>query len=337
MLFKLESEYSRIDKERWRALVFDHPNGNIFQTPEMYEVYKHTKNYEPVILSVIDANDEILGILLAVIQKEYSGFLGKFTARSIILGGPLIKDNDPNILNFILKEYNKIIKRKAIYSQLRNMWEWGELRQIFVNNGYNYEHHLNIIIDLKKDKEELWKDVSTKRRNEIRRAKKEGTMFFVGGAIDCLDKCYQILKIVYGRAKLPLPDVSFFYSLLKYSNDNLGLRLFCAKYEHKIIGCMLGLVYKDIIYDFYAGADPAYYDKYPNDLIPWEVFLWGKENGYKIFDFGGAGRPDKHYGVRDYKKKFGGTLVNYGRFEKIHRPILMEIGKMGFKAWQRLK
>jgi len=27
----------------WSAFVYNHPNGNIFQTPEMYEVYKHTK------------------------------------------------------------------------------------------------------------------------------------------------------------------------------------------------------------------------------------------------------------------------------------------------------
>ena len=47
--------------------------------------------------------DEILGTLLAVIQKEYSGVLGNFTARSIIQGGPLIKDDDPDVLDFILK------------------------------------------------------------------------------------------------------------------------------------------------------------------------------------------------------------------------------------------
>ena len=37
--------------------------------------------------------------------------------------------------------------------------------------------------------------------------------------------------------------------------------------------------------------------------------------------FGGAGKPDKPYGVRDYKLKFGGQLVNWGRFEKVHKPF----------------
>lgn len=328
------TKYLSFDK--WSNFVYNHPNGNVFQTPEMYEVYKNTKKYEPVFLAVIDEKDEILGTLLAVIQKEYSGFLGNFTARSIIFGGPLIKNNDAYTLNIILQEYNKVIRKKTIYSQFRNMREWGDLKEVFIKNGFEYEKHLNIIVDLNKNEEELWKEVNTKRRNEIRRAKKEGTTFSVKSNFNDLHECYSILKSVYKKAKLPFPNINFFEHIFKNNDNNTGLKLFCACNENKIIGCMFALVYKNTIYDFYAGAYPEYYNKYPNDLIPWEVFLWGKEHGYELFDFGGAGEPDKPYGVRDYKLKFGGKLVNYGRFEKVHKPFLMKIGKTGLRLWQKL-
>lgn len=337
MKLKVTIDINKINKDRWSSFVYNHPNGNIFQTPEMYEVYKQTKNYEPIFLAVTANNDEILGILLAVIQKEYSGFLGNFTARSIIFGGPLIKNTDAYILDFILQEYNKIIRKKAIYSQFRNMWEWRDLKEIFIKNGFEYEEHLDILVDLNKNEEELWKEVNTKRRNEIRRAKKEGTTFLVKSTLNDLHECYSILKSVYKKAKLPIPNISFFENILKNTDNNPGLKLFCACNENKIIGCMLALVYKNTIYDFYAGAYSEYYNKYPNDLIPWEVFLWGKEHGFELFDFGGAGKPNKPYSVRDYKLKFGGELVNYGRFEKVHKPLLMEMGKTGLKIWQKLK
>jgi lipid II:glycine glycyltransferase (peptidoglycan interpeptide bridge formation enzyme) len=64
---------------------------------------------------------------------------------------------------------------------------------------------------------------------------------------------------------------------------------------------------------------------------------WGHNNGYEKFDFGGAGKPDEEYGVRDYKLKFGGELVNWGRFQKVHKPFLMRVGKLGFKIWQKLR
>ena len=104
-----------LEKIKWSEFVYNHPNGNIFQTPEMYKVYEATKNYEPVLVAAIDDNKNILGILLAVIQKEYSGLLGNFTARSIIFGGPLIKDNKSEVLDLILQEYNNIIKHIINY------------------------------------------------------------------------------------------------------------------------------------------------------------------------------------------------------------------------------
>jgi len=302
----------------------------------MYEVYQNTKNYEPVFLAVVDGKGELSGTLLAVIQKEYAGVLGNLTARSIIHGGPLVKDDNPDVLDFLLKEYNEIIKKKAIYSQFRNFGDWGDSKEIFGKNGFEYEEHLNILIDLTKSEEQLWKEVYSKRRNEVRRATKEGAYFSIEHTEDSLKKCYGILQEVYNRAKLPIPGYNFFYNLYSMGS-NSKLRIFCACYESEIIGCMLALSFKDTIYDFYAGSMMKFYNKYPNDLIPWEVFKWGKENNYKVFDFGGAGKPDVPYGVRDYKKKFGGEFVNYGRYEKAHQPMMFEIAKVGFKLWQKIK
>jgi lipid II:glycine glycyltransferase (peptidoglycan interpeptide bridge formation enzyme) len=76
---------------------------------------------------------------------------------------------------------------------------------------------------------------------------------------------------------------------------------------------------------------------HPNDLVIWEILKWGKENGYRIFDFGGAGRPDREYGVREYKKKFGGATLNLGRYQKVHNRFLMNISVVGFKIWQFFK
>ena len=80
-----------------------------------------------------------------------------------------------------------------------------------------------------------------------------------------------------------------------------------------------------------------YYKKYPNDLLPWEIFLWGIKNKYSTFDFGGAGKPDIPYGVRDYKKKFGGEIVEYGRYLNVHSPSLMRLGRLGLKIWKKIK
>ena len=45
----------------------------------------------------------------------------------------------------------------------------------------------------------------------------------------------------------------------------------------------------------------------------------------------GAGKPDKAYGVRNYKLAFGGDLAEHGRFINILNPILYKLGKIGIK------
>ncbi len=326
-----------IDKTDWSLFIIQHPGGNIFQAPEIFEVYKRTKIYYPFVIGVLDAKYELVGILLSIIQKEHQGIIGKFSARSIIVGGPIIKDDNIEVLELLLKEYNKKIKSKAIYTQVRNLFENKWSKTVFENNGFSYEPHLNILIDLNKSKSDLWKEVHSKRRNEIRRATKEGTIFKINNSKEALIESYKILEEVYQRAKLPLPHFSHFEALLNYSDNKSGLIIGTAMNNGKIIGCMLALAYKKTIYDYYAGAYKTEYKKYPNDLIPWEIFIWGKENGYEIFDFGGAGKPGVPYGVRDYKKKFGGDIVNYGRYYKIHKPFLFKIAKLGFKVWQKIK
>ena len=102
MSYKVITEYKNIDINKWSKFVENHPNGNVFQTPDMYEVYKNSKHWNPVVLVVEDGEKNIVGSLLAVIQKEHGGIVGKFSARSIIWGGPLINSNNFAILDILL-------------------------------------------------------------------------------------------------------------------------------------------------------------------------------------------------------------------------------------------
>lgn len=73
------------------------------------------------------------------------------------------------------------------------------------------------------------------------------------------------------------------------------------------------MYYKDVVYAWYAGSNAEYFNKRPNDFLMWNVLLWSKEKGYKLFDFGGAGKPNIPYGVREYKLKYGGQKISSER------------------------
>ncbi|MCK4763570.1 MAG: peptidoglycan bridge formation glycyltransferase FemA/FemB family protein [Candidatus Aminicenantes bacterium] len=329
-----------LDQRRWAEFVSNHSQGNIFQTPEMFDVFRATKNNEPVLTALLDKKNNVIeGLSVSLIQREYSGAAGRLTARAIIQGGPLMRENnrEKELTGLLLRHYNREIKRKAIYSQYRNFWEQADSIPVFREHGYTYEEHLNLHIDLTKSEEQLWREVSSKRRNEIRRAKKEGTTVKELTRETEIKEAYEILKEVYSRARLPLHDRSLFNAAYDILFPKGNIKFFGAFYEKKLIGVIVVLCYKDRVYDWYAGSRREYYKKYPNDLLPWEVFLWAKKAGYKLFDFGGAGKPGVPYGVRDYKKQYGGSFVNFGRHEKVHKPLLMKAAKLGLKLWQKIK
>ena len=93
-------------------------------------------------------------------------------------------------------------------------------------------------------------------------------------------------------------------------------------------------IYNGVIYALYAcGKDGEYKDVYTSVLANWA----GLEYGLKYFDFLGAGPAKSDYDVRDFKAKFGGELVSYGRFLRINNKSLYNLGKIGLKIYSKLK
>lgn len=324
-----------LDKQKWAEFVYNHPLGNIYQTPYFSKIYKNTKNYQPINI-IIKKDEEIVGVLLAVIINEGSGIKRNITSRSILIGGPLAKKNDEIIIKRLLIEYEKYIGKKVIYTEIREIFNLPYNKTIRELN-YKAERRINILINLKPCEDILWQEVHSKRKNEIRKAAKKGVIVKEFNDVNTLKESYLILKEVYSRAKLPFADISYFMESRGVLGSERMLRFWGAFLNEILIGTMYTLCYRDRVIDWYAGSKYEHYNKNPNDILPWEVIKSLKQEGFKIFDFGGAGKPNIPYGVRDYKKKFGGEFIDLSRYQKIHKPLLMQIGKIGLSLWQRVK
>lgn len=327
-----------IDDLDWENFVESHIDGNIFQTPDMFKVYEKTKKHEPVLIAAENNTGELIGVLLAVLQKEHSGILGNFSARSVIMGGPLIKNNDPQVLDLILKEYDKRIKGKAIYSQFRNFCDWKELKEIFKKNSFSYKENLNILIDLNDTEEEIFSRFSKSRRKVIRGALKREFHFSEGNEGD-LENFYQLLELSYKRIGLPIPDIKYFYNLYSFLGRKCRLLLLKDEENDQIIVASIGVIYHKTFLAYYIGrtSDQTVLRKNPVDFFNWKRFQWAKENGIERFNWFGAGKPGIPSGVRDYKSTFGGELISDGRFLKIHKPFLEKFGKFLLLIWKKLR
>lgn len=328
---------SDIDDEIWDEFICKHAHGNIFQSTAMHHVYENTQNYTPTKLCAIDDNGEILGILLGVTIGELRGILGwgalgDFSRRSIIQGGPLTVENSPDIASKLLGEFDKKTQTKSLYTQI---WNLHDTKKISFQQ-YEYEDHLNFLIDLNCSEEDGWKRIHKSRRKNINRATKNGVIIEEIDSLDKLPIFYKLLEETYSNVNVPLADMSLFESAYNNLVPKNMARFFLAKHNDNYIGCRAILTFNGIVHDWYAGALNDALSLYPNDILVWHVLQWGINNNFGIFDFGGAGNPDKEYGPREFKRRFGGELVNHGRYNCIYSPTKMKITDVGLKMYKYL-
>jgi lipid II:glycine glycyltransferase (peptidoglycan interpeptide bridge formation enzyme) len=153
-----------------------------------------------------------------------------------------------------------------------------------------------------------------------------------------VDEFYQILFALYkNKVRKPLPDRSFFKNFY-LEKEKLGIYLL-VKFKGKVIGGIMCPIFQDkALYEWYVcGLDEEYPEQYPSVLATWAAIDYAQKNNIKYFDFLGAGAPDQDYGVREFKARFGGEQVNYGRFIRINNKILFNMGKIGLKILGKIK
>lgn len=327
------TRYDQIDKQHWAEFVRNHPQGNVFQTPEIVDCYLHIKGHTPIVIVAMDGH-AIVGILVACILAE-SGLKEKLTARSIIQGGPLAKDDNAEIIDALLHAYKQEVKGRAIYTQIRNHSEQLYHNDIYQKYGFSFVDHLNFLITLDNE-EAMWDRIGKGRIKQIKKAQKNNLQVdvYTEPTEELIREGYEVIKSVYKRAGLPLTSID---EILAVNKHKLLVLFAVRNQDGRMLGCRMGIAYRDCLYGWYAGSYQEYYSLYPNDMLIWETLLWGCKQGYKIFDYGGAGEPNKPYGVRGFKQQMGGKLTNYGRYELIHKPIIYYMAVCVLFLYHKLK
>jgi serine/alanine adding enzyme len=192
------------------------------------------------------------------------------------------------------------------------------------------------LIDLRKNKNELWSELSKSRKRGIRYAKRQNLIVEVMEDKKLMPVFYECLAETYKNAKIPLPDISLFEAVFDVLVPANMAQFFLVKHDKGYICGRVVLLFNKLVYAWYRGTKSDYLSLYPNDFVGWDTIDRYHEKGYKIFDFGGAGTTNEVAGIRDFKRQFGGILVNYGRYIKIHQPKKLWLSEKGFKVYRKV-
>ena len=324
--------YPNIDPQQWQALIDRSPYATWFQTKEAYEFYAANPEMTPFAVG-IEEDGHLTGVIVGYTTQEKNPIKQLLTCRSIIIGGPLLDEHiSSNALSALLVAVKQVTK-KAIYVETRNFNDYSKWREIFEQCSFQYQPHLNFHVDTSSP-EVVDQNLGKSRKRDIRTTIRDGVTPVYQPTIEQVRAYYDILLDLYKtKVKTPLFSWEWFEQL--YSCPDA--RFILTELEGKIVGGTVCMELKGkALYEWFAcGIDGVYPHIYPSTYATYLGIKYAAENGCKIFDMMGAGKPEEAYGVRDFKAKFGGELVEHGRFLCIRKPLLYWIGKIGVKLLKR--
>ena len=325
--------YPDIDPQQWQALVDRSPYATWFQTKEAYEFYALLpEEMEPFAVG-IEENEHLAGVIVGYNTQEKNPIKQLFTARSIIIGGPLLDERISNEALSALLLAVKRVTKNSIYVETRNFHNYSQLKELFEACGFTYQPHLNFHLDTTSEAV-AQSNIGKHRWKYIRLSMRDGATMVENPTIDQVKECYDLLKELYtSKVKTPLFSWKFFEQLYYQPNA----RYLLVELEGKIIGGTVCVCLPDkAMYEwFVCGNDHYRKGIRPSSVATWYGMQYAANHGYPLFDLMGAGKPDEPYGVRDFKAEFGGKLVEHGRFLCVCKPLLYWIGKVGVKLLKK--
>jgi len=328
----------QLDEHLWREFVDNHPQGNVFHTPEMFEVFDKAEGHRPMMWAAVDGDGRPLALLPAVQITLMGGLLHRLTTRAVAYGGILCAPGPEgtDALSALLEVYRREGTDGALFTELRNLSDVSGLQPALKESNFVYEDHLDYLIDLDRSPDDLLSSIGRRTRKNIRRGLRRGDVIMeeVKGQ-EGVDTCYDMLRRTYSSADVPLADKSLFEATFDVLYPKNMVRFTVARVDQAIVAISVELLYRDVVYGWYGGLDREYGAYVPNELLMWHILEWSIENDYKVYDFGGAGKPDEEYGPRKFKAKFRGDLVCYGRNTCIHAPALLQLSQWGYAAYRR--
>lgn len=162
----------------------------------------------------------------------------------------------------------------------------------------------NVVVDLTRSPEVLWKEYKHAVRKNVNRAVSSGLEIvfdFNGSTVDDFVHVYHMTMRRTGAKEAFLISSDMFQRFNKYLEDRIGFYVH-VMLDGKVIATELVLASSQYLYSFLGGANIEFSNLRPSDYLKHQVNIWAIENGYRGYVLGGGVKP--YDGIYNFKLSF---------------------------------
>ncbi len=312
---------------------------NVFQTEEWMRLFEGEDDTKVVLFAVyvnaqcsmhnaqLDAigdmdKSQLLLLQPIVIQRFVKWLPWRLGAYAVAWREPwsnpeMSEDEESEAFKLLTQFMERYCRSRALYIEYRHFAENNIYHSHLISRfkalpWYNLYRRFDVGAD-------VVEQMNKSKQRQLRQSLSAGVAVEHNPTDAQISEWYALLRRLYRRIHRPLPSVDVF---LKLNKSGIG-RVFVVVYEGRVVSgsAILYLLSKEensqLFYEWYrASVDERIEGVYPSVVATWQAMQLVADMGGGRFDFMGAGRRDKEYGVRQFKLEFGGELTPEYRYRK---------------------
>jgi len=305
------------DRAVWDQFVGQHPWGHPLQLWGWGEA-KRANNWTPHRLALMEDGQIVAGAQVLLWPIPRLGRKVVYVPR-----GPVA---EPPKANELLGELTVWAKDHAgLYLRIEPSWKQATLPSLWIKSPHAIQLRETYTIDLAKDEGSLLEPMSSKHRQYIRKAERDGVKVALSTPeSNYLGAMYDIYCDTAKRAGFGIHDKEY-YDLL-FTELGAGNSLYIALVDEKPAAFLWLAHAGKTVYELYGGVTDAGQEAKANYFLKWTAIQAAKRDGYQIYDFNGR----LNEGVSRFKEGFGPEETNWiGTWDY---PFNM----LGYQLWERL-
>jgi len=211
--------------------------------------------------------------------------------------------------NLFLREIGKLAKKeRALFLRIEPIVSLPKIENFYFRDSLKRNQpQRTLTLNLEKSENDLLENMRGKTRYNIGLAQRRGVE--IKRSDDYSDIFYHLIRKTRERQGFSSYTEEHYKKIFKISND-FKVKMFLAEYQEKVIVASIVVFFGDRVISLHTGSDYECRALKGADLLRWNVILYAKKMGYKIYDFWGIDEK-KFPGVTNFKKGFGGEAAEY--------------------------
>lgn len=318
--------YKTTESSLWKSVLtrLQIDQQDIYFTPEYYSLYQHNGEGDARCFVYEEGGNVVLYPFLInsitplgyKLDKEYYDIQGAYGYNGIITSS-----RDAEFIARFHENFDAYCQENDIVAEFTRFHPLLNNQELASPQMRTFYSRHTVYLDLSLSLDDIWtKQISSKNRNQIRKAEKEGVTI-----VETDD--YKTFKALYDKTMSNLNADDYFFFPQSYYEEfkasfGKNSSLCFAILDGKAIAASMFMFSKDYAHYHLSARDRDYSKYAANNLILWYGIQKAKERGCKRFHFGGGTSSSDEDQLLHFKQNFSKVKGEFWLGQRVHNPTI---------------